>query len=69
MTTHIDDLALLKDIVGSLPLARGEEIIVDSLLSGGVVSVVGKGFYVHGKRRIPWRISWGRSTSSDSREA
>lgn len=69
MTTYIDDLTLLKDIVGALPLAQGEKIIVESLLSGGVVSVVGKGFYVHGKRRIPWQISWDRSTSLDSRAA
>ena len=56
MNTHADDLTLLKDIVSKLPLAPGEEITVESLLSGGVVSVVGKGHFVKDGERIPVAI-------------
>jgi len=56
MTTHTDDLSLLRNIVGKLPLARGEEIVVESLLSGGVVSVVGKGYFIKAGKRIPVAI-------------
>ncbi len=52
MTTPSDDLTLLKDIVSKLPLAPGEEVVVESLLSGGVVSVVGKGHFLRGGERI-----------------
>ena len=56
MTTHMDDLSLLKDIVSKLPLAPGEEVVVESLLSGGVVSVVGKGHFLKDGERIPVAI-------------
>ncbi len=56
MTAHMDDLSLLKDVVSKLPLAPGEEIVVESLLSGGVVSVVGKGHFLKGGESIPVAI-------------
>lgn len=56
MTSHSDDLTLLKDIVSKLPLAPGEEVVVESLLSGGVVSVVGKGHFLKNGENIPVAI-------------
>ena len=56
MITDTDDLSLLRDIVSKLPLAPGEEIVVESLLSGGVVSVVGKGHFLENGERIPVAI-------------
>ena len=56
MTTNTDDLSLLKEIVSKLPLAPGEEVVVESLLSGGVVSVVGKGHFLRNEEHIPVAI-------------
>lgn len=56
MTIHTDDLSLLRDITSKLPLAPGEEVVVESLLSGGVVSVVGKGHFHKGGERVPVAI-------------
>lgn len=61
MSLHSDDLSLLQSIIRTLPLARGERIVVESLLSGGVVSVVGKGFFIKNNRRIPVAIKHTKS--------
>jgi len=45
MAQGVDDLSLLRTIVGALPFASRVTVDIDSLLSGGVVSVVGKGTY------------------------
>lgn len=61
MSLHSDDLSFLQSIIRTLPLARGERIVVESLLSGGVVSVVGKGFFIKDSLRIPVAIKHTKS--------